>query len=545
MLPQLKKLTLLLATYFLSFTFAFSQTAPGIEWQNTIGGIKNDVLPSIIQTNDGGYICGGISNSPISGDKTEGNFDSSLATYDYWVVKISSTGLIQWQKTIGGSGSDYLISVSTTNDNGLICSGWSSSNISGLKTENSIGAGDYWILKLDSVGNIQWQNTIGGTGQDVLVQTIPTDDGYILGGYSISDISGDKTENSDSWDIWIVKIDAVGNIIWQNTISGDESDFFRSIEQTNDGGYICSAVSNSNFGLDKAENCIGELDYWLIKLDSLGSIEWQNTIGGSENDHVYSISQTSNGEYICGGYSMSDSSADKTENNWDTTLTTYDYWIVLLDSNGTIIWENTIGGYFNDNLNSVYENSDGTYILGGHSGSQISGDKTENTWGLQDFWIIKIDSLGNIIWQNSIGGNIGDDCWEVQGTFDQGYLTAGTSSSNLSGDKTENCIGVADYWIIKLYPDTTTSIFNPETSGSSISNINISPNPFTDNLTVSLNTPITSTAPLTISLYDIMGKEVLSQPLSTLNTTLQTAQLSKGVYFVKVGAQIKKVVKVE
>jgi hypothetical protein len=123
-----------------------------------VGHGSDDVLKSIQQTTDGGYIIGGYSNSSISGDKTE----NCIGSFDYWIVKISGTGTIQWQNTIGGDSDDYLSSIKQTSDGGYILGGYSKSIISGDKIENSMGLHDYWIVKTNSLGNIQWQNTIGG-----------------------------------------------------------------------------------------------------------------------------------------------------------------------------------------------------------------------------------------------------------------------------------------------------------------------------------------------------------------------------------------------
>ena len=151
---------------------------------------------------------------------------------------------IEWQNTIGGNYTDQLYSIQQTTDGGYILGGWSESYISGDKTENSFGGSDYWVVKLDSIGNIQWQNTIGGNSGDGLYSVQQTTDGgYILGGVSTSNISGDKTENSQGYiDYWVVKLDASGNIQWQNTIGGNSDDYLTSIQQTTDGGYILGGV---------------------------------------------------------------------------------------------------------------------------------------------------------------------------------------------------------------------------------------------------------------------------------------------------------------
>ncbi|MBL0052460.1 MAG: hypothetical protein IPP29_13590 [Bacteroidetes bacterium] len=215
------KLKLLYTFIFLLTTFFCNaqNTQYDIQWQNTIGGNNWDELHCITPTPDGGYILGGYSTSNISGDKTE----NSNGGWDYWVVKIDSLGAIVWQNTIGGNNDDRLCSITTTPDGGYVLGGYSYSNISGDKTENSNGVFDYWVVKIDSLGNIVWQNTIGGNSSDGLYSITSTPDGgYVLGGWSYSNISGDKTENSNgSSDYWVVKIDNLGAIVWQNTIGGE------------------------------------------------------------------------------------------------------------------------------------------------------------------------------------------------------------------------------------------------------------------------------------------------------------------------------------
>ena len=152
---------------------------------------------------------------------------------------------ILWQRTIGGSGKEYLKSIEETSDGGMIIGGYSNSNISGDKSENSRGANDYWILKLDSSGNIVWQRTLGGDGEDKLAAFHQTSDGgYIVGGYSDSGISGEKTESSRGFtDYWILKLNSSGSIEWQKTIGGNEGDLLVEIHQTPDDKYILAGSS--------------------------------------------------------------------------------------------------------------------------------------------------------------------------------------------------------------------------------------------------------------------------------------------------------------
>ena len=467
---HMKQLHIILLTIIILPLVSHSQ-APDIEWQNTIGGSNTDDLYSIEQTSDGGYILGGHSSSALSGDKTEG----FIGFYDYWVIKLDSTGNIQWQNTIGGSGDDKLY-ITQTSDDGYILGGSSNSDISADKTESSNGGYDYWIIKLNALGSIVWQKTIGGSLDDKLYALDETEDGgFILGGYSMSGISGDKTEsNIGEADYWVIKIDNTGNISWQKTIGGSANDVLYSLKCTLDNGIVLFGSSNSGFSGDKTEPSIlspfgtNTDDYWILKLDSAGIIQWQNTIGGNSTDQAGDIDQTFDSGYILSGYSMSALSGDKTE----PLIGIRDYWIIKLDSSGNIDWQNTIGGTSSEGNYNVYTSitSEGSYIIGGSSESGISGDKTEASFGYFDFWIVKIDSIGNIQWDKTLGGNNYDVLRCIQVTPDNGYILGGYSSSNISGIKTENSLGDVDYWIIKLDGSCTPIVFFEDSDNDGFGN---------------------------------------------------------------------------
>jgi len=445
---------LLLTAFCLLPTAYCSAQAPAIQWQNTIGGTLDDRLHAVKQTSDGGYILGGYSYSKNTGDKSE----NRIGDDDYWVVKVNSLGVIEWEETIGGTGSDLLYDIQQTADGGYILGGESMSQISGDKTENRIGGEpDYWIVKIDPVGNIEWDNTIGGTGDEGFSSLDQTSDGgYIIGGTSHSAISGDKTEGliGDN-DYWIVKLNSAGVVEWDETIGGLWDDILTSVEQTADGGYMIGGYSESDASGDKSENSIGTddlYDYWIVKTDNLGNVEWENTLGGKKYDFLNVVKQTPDGGYIAGGYSESQISADKSENR----IGDYDYWIIKLNSSGTKVWDNTIGGSDYDNLKTLDLCSDGGFILGGTSLSNISGDKTENRVGYpavnRDYWILKLDINGIIEWDNTIGGTGNDETTTIISTADGGYVAGGYSISVVSGDKSEY-VGDNDYWILKLAPE--------------------------------------------------------------------------------------------
>ncbi|MFD2245425.1 T9SS type A sorting domain-containing protein [Pontibacter ruber] len=448
--------TCLWSPFILLVSFTLQAQVPVKEWDRTFGGTGYDVLRSVQQTKDGGYILGGLSYSNRSVDKSEDNKtvcdsdDPDECFSDYWVVKTDATGNKQWEQTIGGNKDDQLMSVQQTQDGGYILGGFSDSDISEDKSEASRGSTDYWIVKLDHSGNIEWDKTIGGQEGDALSALQQTDDGgYIMGGTSLSGIGGDKTDIHFGYgDYWVVKTDASGKIEWNKTFGGDDIEHFSSLQQTEDGGYIVGGSSSSFTFIS---------DYWILKLDAQGEQQWNRAYGGNSTDQLQSLQQTDDMGYILGGFSSSGISGDKTEMN----LGFDDYWVIKVDASGNIKWDKTIGGEGHDWLYSLYHTSDGGYILGGGSESGISKYKTEASKGSFDYWIVKLNKDGGREWDKTLGGERSDVLYSLMQTNDEGYILGGHSSSGISGDKSEARRGRddwddPDYWVIKLSPESCT-----------------------------------------------------------------------------------------
>ena len=245
--------------------------AGDVTWQKTYGGSSADYPYSIQQTGDGGYIVAGQSQSFSAGDS------------DILLIKLDNAGNISWQKTYGGSSEDYPIFVQQTTDEGYIVAG----------STNSFGAGNYdiWLLKLNSTGDVTWQKTYGGSSYDDWPYWIQqtADGGYIVAG---STYSSDAVREA-----WLLKLDPAGDVTWQKTYGGSLYDYFFLIQQTTDEGYIVAGSTNS-FGA-------GNYDIWLLKLNSGGDVTWQKTYGGTESDHAYSVQQTTDGGYIVAGNTTS------------------------------------------------------------------------------------------------------------------------------------------------------------------------------------------------------------------------------------------------
>lgn len=506
-----------------SLTSFFSFAQPGIEWQKTIGGNNSDGLVKVILAQDG-YLLSGTSFSNISGDKTVSGFSNQTHN---WIVKINLQSEILWQKAFGGSIGELNNNLVSTIDNGFLISNTSSSNISGNKTENSRGEGDYWLVKTDELGTIEWQKTIGGSGSDFDMMAIPcTDGGYFVGGSSRSPISGEKTENfrgfsSLNADFWVLKLDENRNIEWQRTIGGGDEDLFKTVCQTNDGGFLIGGRSRSNIGFEKSENSRGNShDFWILKLSSLGDIEWQKIIGSTDTDLLSDMLITPENDILIGGTSAGLISGDKTVESNGLS----DFWILKLTSIGEIVWQKSIGGNDQESLNSITFTTDGHYLLSGSSNSSISGDKTSNSRGLSDYWVVLIDTDGNITGQKTIGGSQNDGNTNVIKTPDGGYFVAGSSLSGISGEKTEASRGQSDYWVLKLESNSLT-FSNPTLAG-----IKVYPNPTTELLYINFDKEFTGS----IIQSDVVGKEIKQIKVSDSKNIIFQLEGADGIYFITI-----------
>jgi hypothetical protein len=247
------------------FSPSDSSSSPAIAWQKCFGGSKDDEAKSIQQTSDGGFIVAGktwSNDGDVTGNHGDGDVWEVFFQADFWVVKLSATGEIQWQKCLGGSDYDWVNSIQQTSDGGFIIAGETYSN-DGDVTENH-GYRDFWIVKLSATGEIQWQKSLGGSWEDEAKSIQQTSDGgFIVAGYTALN-DGDVTGNHGGKDFWVVKLSAEGEIQWQKCLGGSKDDEAESIQQTNDGGFIVAGYTASKDG-DITGNHGGK-DFWVVKL---------------------------------------------------------------------------------------------------------------------------------------------------------------------------------------------------------------------------------------------------------------------------------------
>lgn len=532
----------------LLFSVSFSGYSQDILWEKSYGGTHADYLFDAQPTADYGFILAGSSLS----DKTGNKDDDNHGDLDFWVWKMKENGELDWQKSFGGSGFDFLQSIKNTRDGGFILAGTSSSSKGFQKKDHCKGLADFWVIKLNAAGDEQWQRTMGGSGQDELLCAFQTrDGGYILGGSSSSSpnpISASKLDENSfttdnysksekcrgNMDYWIVKLDKEGVIQWQKTYGGQYSDVLRSMEQTSDDGYILVGYSNSPVSGDKTEAHKGVGDYWVLKINDKGVIQWQKTYGGDGDDQPYVIHQTKDEGYILGGNSNS-SNALTTEGGIVANGT--DYWVLKLDKEGGVVWSKTFDFGKVDILTSLVENADSTYLIGGHA--RNSGPKSGNGLvskaagliakekdGINDYVALKINGEGDEVWNKSVGSGGEDILRKLVETRDGGYLMAGTSNGS-SKDKNSS-IGGNDFWVVKLKDKQKV-----EKVKASIEAI---PNPANAYTNVIIGYDFTEG---TATLIDMLGRNLQHFKINSRTVPVNLNGYAEGVYIVKIQTNVK------
>lgn len=399
-----------------------------IQWQKSLGGSKNDEINGAQKTTDGGFVIAG-SVSSTDGDVI-GNHSSN---YDIWVVKTDGSGTIQWKKTFGGSNSDTAECIKNTSDGGYIITGTTFST-DGDVTGNK-GNGDIWVIKINATGGIQWQKTFGGSKTDIAAAIEQNPDGsyYILGSTYSND--GDVTQNTGEFDFWVLKINVTGTIQWQKTFGSTTSDLANKLQLTNDGAILISGnsfLARERFGFSP--------EIYILKINSNGVLQWQKTFGGASEDYVNQIISTNDGGYLFGGYSSS-TDGDLSENLGD-----YDMWVVKITASGTLSWKKSIGGVKWDLVNSLKETSEGGYIVIGETASVNNVFKEGK--GLIDIGIVKLSSNGKVEWTKTIGGSGAEKGIEVIQATDGNFFVFGNSNSTDKDISNNN--GNSDIFITKL-----------------------------------------------------------------------------------------------
>lgn len=349
--------------------------APGLDWEQTCGGDYNDRAECLQQTSDGGYILAGGTYAPSNGGS------------DFYLAKLDGQGNVLWQKNYGGAGDEWAYSVRQTADGGYILVG----------DTNSTGAVGYdvYVVKTGSTGVMEWSKTFGGAANDY-------GSGVALcagGGYVVV---GETYSYSTSDAIYLVRLDAAGNVKWGWYYGSSGTDWGYDVLQSADGGFVIAGGTNS-FGA-------GGEDVFLFKVDATGgTILWQKTFGGTGRDRAMAVCRTADGGYIVAGETSSYGAGGS------------DLYLVKTGATGNKVWENYYGGSADDWGMSVCQTADGGYLAGGSTLSFGAGGS--------DLYLVKTDAAGGLLWQQTLGGAGNDRGACAIETADSGYAIAGATVS--------------------------------------------------------------------------------------------------------------------
>jgi len=464
---NMKKLVLLIILS-IAHIYLYSQTYQ-IEWQGCFGGSDMDVAKDIIEITNG-YLIAGASKSD-DGDINSGNHGA----VDAWLVKLDKQGNLVWEKCYGGTNSEFFTRIFQANEGNFLLLGDSDSSDGDISNDPYPESTDFWIVKIDSLGNILWDRIVGGGILDQIWTGTLTDDGGIVAyGWSGS-TDGDVSISYGAYDIWMVKLSSEGEKEWDFTIGTDWFDYGQAAIQTSDGGFLCGgACAIGEGGNLTCDPFNYNAEAILVKLDKDRNIEWQQCYGGSDHDGITALIETTDG-YIFGAYVNSN---DGDISGWHGGN---DIWIVKTDLLGNIIWQNPLGGSHSEFTSKLMCDDNGNIIVFGTTLSQdgdVTGNHSQST-DYYDIWMIKVSSDGELLSQQCFGGKSSEMMdFGVVKKSDYNFVIAGQTEWGPSYDVqcTPHSLPVEDFWVFEIQ-DTLTSVVE---SNEIIGEIKVYPNPADD-----------------------------------------------------------------
>ncbi|KPJ71000.1 hypothetical protein AMJ52_09205 [candidate division TA06 bacterium DG_78] len=359
-------------------TLSYAQIVePDTIWTKTYGGDNADIGVSVQHTYEGGYIICGSTESFGTGG------------YDVWLLKTDSLGDTVWTQTYGSLLNDWGWWVEQTPDSGFI--------IAGAAKSLGTGPSDLWLIKTDSHGDTTWTKTYGGMGNDYARSVKTT----FEGGYIICGASSSFNPHGDC-DVYLIKTDSLGDAVWTKTYGDTGEDAGRAVHQTRDYGYIVvGEIQDVN---------LGDIDVYIIKTDSLGDTLWTKVYGKFYDDKAHSVYENADDNYIITGYT-----------EWPSLGS--DIWLLKVDITGDTLWVKQYGDTGDEAGGSVFQTTDGGYIICGYSNSYGTA--------FDAVYVLRADSLGEIVWTKTIGGNNTENRgYSIQSIAQGEYILTGYSNTN-------------------------------------------------------------------------------------------------------------------
>ena len=362
------------------------------EWR--YGGSSDDWGYTLVADADG-VVMAGISYS------IDGDISLQKGSGDLWIIAVDHDGAKRWDRSYGGTNSDYVLSMKPVSSGGYILSGSTGSEDGDIVGYQ--GYGDGWILRLDSDGNLLWSLVLGGSEKDEFGDIIENKDGtFTAVGYTYS-YDGDISEQRGNGDAWVVRLSADGELMSSKTYGGSATDTASSVIQTKDGNLVIVGTTHSR---DVSPTHAGESDVWVFSVTPEGEVIWSRTFGGSDGDWGHTLCEKDGYYYVAAATTSRDG-------NVKQLYGASDIWILKLNQHGDLIWSQTYGGSFSDNAWDIKPMGDGFIIVG--ETNSVDGDITKNN-GAPDIWVLFIDSEGTLLWQECIGDelfNSGQKVWPL------------------------------------------------------------------------------------------------------------------------------------
>ena len=531
--------------YLCAFTLCtiLGLSAQEVVWQKDIQSSTQDFLSQVTTTIDQQYLITGSSIQSKS-QSPEANSQKQNNGYDFHLVKLNQQGDQVWEKYFSGQNHDYLSATVTTQDGGFLLAGTSYSGKGLDKKEDSRGGSDIWLIRLNEFGDELWQKTLGTSSDEEARSVIQTTD---LGFFVAGNVQN-SSKGYGSKDVWITRLDKDGKELSQLILGGKGLDEVERMIPTKDGGALLgiysrssefrdsgsgirnpesksstistasrnlsSATSTAISQMPKASSNYGEGDYWIVKLDKNGKVEWEKNYGGKGDDHIRTLALTSAG-YIIGGESRSERSGNKTVGTQEGT----DLWLIALNERGDEQWQKSYNFKNRDVLmgmsviHSADDKSSKGILLGGYTQAEGRIEKDDET-----FWMLYLDQNGNEQWRKYVAGESRqreERLSDLKLNRDGSIILAGTSAKEL---------GKENWKIIKLGDKQVSQLIEKQ-------DIRIYPNPVSDYAYVEIGFDFKEAD---ILLYDMSGRQLQSLKTKNNVTKINTQALVQGAYLVTI-----------
>ncbi len=524
------KKTISLFIFLLLLLTAFPQQVQ-IEWLQCYGGNDQDTGNDAIILANGHIV---VLATTYSND---GDVGFNHGNSDFWLFETDEFGNFLWGKTYGGSENEVAISVAQASDGSFLLFGETQSN-SGDVSGNH-GGFDYWLVKTDSMGTLLWQCCLGSSMNNLAEDMDIDEVGNIFVMGASLGIGGDVTQNNGFYDYWFVKLNPNGEIIWDKNLGGTYTDNGLCITSTVDGGIIVGGIIDDIDGDITCNTELGNATAWVIKLDSLNNIQWQQCYGGTYTESVVEIKNTSDGGYILLGLTNSNDGDVSGYHGYPGQASVFDNWVIKIDSAGEIEWQRCLGGTKNEFPCFIKITPEGNFLVGGFTYSNdgdVSGNHSYS--GGIDHWVVKLNPSGEIIWQQCFGG-IADDL--LKGGYvisESEYVFVGNRRNpSTSGNIDCNAIGGFGDYDLVMYKilDTTVGISTIEEDKLLLK---VYPNPATNSATFSYSLPA-GTNQGCIEVRNTTGQLVASTMLNEAKGewVLHLNNIPPGLYFYTLSTQ--------